>query len=47
MVTGDNIDTARAIAVKCHIITSEQLEDDEVCMEGPTFYDAVGGLKII
>lgn len=39
MVTGDNIDTARAIAVKCNIIRPEQLDDDEVCMEGPSFYD--------
>lgn len=46
MVTGDNIDTARAIAVKCNIIDSTQLDDDEVCMEGPVFYDQVGGLRI-
>lgn len=39
MVTGDNIDTARAIAVKCNIIDKNQLDDDEVCMEGPVFYD--------
>lgn len=39
MVTGDNIDTARAIAVKCNIITQEQIENENVCMEGPTFYD--------
>lgn len=45
MVTGDNIDTARAIAVKCNIIGKEQLDDDEVCMEGPAFFDTVGGLK--
>jgi len=47
MVTGDNIDTARAVAVKCNIINRDQLDDDEVCMEGPTFFDQVGGLKVV
>jgi len=45
MVTGDNIDTARAIAVKCNIIDKKEIDDEEVCMEGPAFYDFVGGLK--
>jgi P-type Ca2+ transporter type 2C len=33
MVTGDNIDTARAIAADCGILTSE----DDIVMEGPEF----------
>lgn len=32
MVTGDNIDTAKAIAAECGILTA-----DGVCMEGPEF----------
>lgn len=44
MVTGDNIVTARAIAVLCHILTEEQLNDDRCCMEGPAFYEKMGGL---
>ncbi len=32
MVTGDNIETAKAIARECGILT-----DDGVCMEGPEF----------
>lgn len=46
MVTGDNIDTAKAIAVKCHIIEKEDLENDDVCMEGPIFYKECEGLTM-
>lgn len=34
MVTGDNINTARAIAAKCGIIN---IGDDFLCMEGKDF----------
>ena len=34
MVTGDNINTARAIAIKCGIL---QPGDDFLCMEGKEF----------
>nr|XP_056706497.1 plasma membrane calcium-transporting ATPase 1-like [Euleptes europaea] len=34
MITGDNIDTARAVAVKCGIL---QLEDNFICLEGKEF----------
>ena len=44
MVTGDNIVTARAIAVQCNILTEEQLNDDRCCMEGSVFYEKMGGL---
>jgi len=44
MVTGDNIVTAKAIAVMCNIIGSDQLDDELCCMEGPVFYERMGGL---
>lgn len=44
MVTGDNIKTAQAIAEKCGIITEAEIGDPKVCMEGPEFYEAMGGL---
>lgn len=34
MVTGDNLDTAKAIALEAGIITREQAEEQYVCMEG-------------
>jgi len=46
MVTGDNIVTARAIAVNCNILTAEQLDDERCCMEGPEFYEKMGGLVV-
>jgi len=46
MVTGDNIITAKAIAVICNIIKSEQLNDERVCLEGPDFYERMGGLIV-
>jgi len=44
MVTGDNLVTAKAIAIDCGIINAQQMED-EVCMEGPKFHDLVQGLS--
>jgi magnesium-transporting ATPase (P-type) len=46
MVTGDNIVTARAIAINCNILTKDQLEDTRCCMEGPEFYDKMGGIVV-
>jgi P-type Ca2+ transporter type 2B len=46
MVTGDNIVTARAIAVNCNILQPNQLDDDRCCMEGPAFYEKMGGLVV-
>lgn len=42
MVTGDNKETARAIAIQCGIIT----EGDEkaLVMEGPEFVSEIGGI---
>lgn len=44
MITGDNIVTAKAIAEKCGLITEKQKEDEGICIEGPEFYDKMGGL---
>lgn len=44
MVTGDNLITAKAIAKECGILGAEEGEEDYVCMEGPEFYNFVGGL---
>ncbi len=45
MVTGDNIDTAKAISVKAGIITEDEMEEEFVCMDGKTFREECGGLK--
>ena len=44
MITGDNIVTAQAIAAKCGIISEDQIGDPLVCIEGPEFYNQMGGL---
>lgn len=44
MVTGDNIVTAQAIAVLCHIIPEDKVGDPLVCIEGPEFYEKMGGI---
>lgn len=44
MITGDNITTAQAIAEKCGIISQNEIGDNKVCMEGPEFYNDMGGL---
>lgn len=45
MVTGDNIVTAKAIAVKCGIITEEEKSNPMICVEGPEFYKIMDGLE--
>lgn len=47
MVTGDNIDTAKAIALEAGIITKDQINRKYACMDGKTFREACGGLKKI
>lgn len=37
MVTGDNLVTARAIALGCGILTKELAQHPQACMEGPVF----------
>ncbi len=44
MVTGDNKLTAVAIAKECGIIDDDEAKTKHYVMEGPDFYDAVGGL---
>jgi|TARA_B110000285_G_C15099994_1_gene604416 Ca2+ transporting ATPase len=44
MVTGDNIGTAIAIAVKANIITEADKSNPDCYMEGESFYKACGGL---
>jgi Ca2+ transporting ATPase len=44
MVTGDNIVTAQAIAVLCKIIDEDKVGDPNVCIEGPEFYEKMGGI---
>jgi magnesium-transporting ATPase (P-type) len=45
MVTGDNVDTAKAIAVQCNIIKESDINNPNICMEGPHFFEVCGGLK--
>jgi len=44
MVTGDNKTTAIAIAKQCGIMKEGEELEENVCMEGPEFFDFVGGL---
>ena len=44
MITGDNKITAIAIAKECHILNPGEELEANVVMEGPEFYDFVGGL---
>jgi len=50
MITGDNIDYARSIAVQCGIITREEMDPSNLdykeyaCMLGQDFHKAVGGI---
>jgi magnesium-transporting ATPase (P-type) len=45
MVTGDNLDTAKAIALEAGILKVEDLGNEYACMEGKDFRSTVGGLK--
>jgi len=50
MVTGDNLDTAKAIAIEAGILTEEEANDGEhpyAFMVGQVFREACGGLKKI
>lgn len=44
MVTGDNIITAQAIAVRCNIIKESDIGNPKIAMEGPKFFELTGGL---
>ena len=45
MVTGDNIDTAKAIALEAGILTKDQMSRKYACMDGKTFRELCGGLR--
>jgi len=47
MVTGDNIDTAKAIALEAGILRRDQLGKKYACMDGKSFREAFGGLRKI
>lgn len=50
MVTGDNLDTAKAIAIEAGILTQKEADDQEMpyaFMEGQKFRVMCGGLKKI
>lgn len=48
MVTGDNLDTATAIALNAGILKNEQeAKEKYACMEGKQFRELCGGLKSI
>jgi Ca2+ transporting ATPase len=48
MVTGDNRDTANAIARECKIISGDMgMNNQYMVMEGPDFFNQVGGLICI
>jgi len=44
MVTGDNKITAMAIAKECNIINAQTGIDNDSVLEGPEFYERMGGL---
>jgi magnesium-transporting ATPase (P-type) len=44
MVTGDNLDTAKAISLNAGILLPENANKQYACMEGKTFREAIGGL---
>lgn len=46
MVTGDNLVTAKIIALDAGIIKKEDLESDEVCTEGPEFVAKIGASMV-
>lgn len=47
MVTGDNIETAKAIAIEAGLVTKEEARQEFVCMEGKQFREYIGGFKVL
>ena len=45
MVSGDNLETATAVAIKAGIITEEESKTRNVCMVGEEFRRLVGGMR--
>lgn len=47
MVTGDNLDTAKAIALEAGILDPKDADLEYACMDGKSFREACGGLRKI
>lgn len=47
MVTGDNLDTAKAIALEAGILDPKDADLPYACMDGKSFREACGGLRKI
>jgi magnesium-transporting ATPase (P-type) len=45
MVSGDNLETATAVAIKAGIITLEESKKRNTCMTGEEFRKNVGGMR--
>lgn len=45
MVTGDNLDTAKAIAIEAGIVSALEADLQYVCMEGKEFRELCGGMR--
>lgn len=45
MVTGDNIDTAKAIAIEAGILKASEANEQYACMEGKEFRELCGGMR--
>ena len=45
MVSGDNLETATAVAIKAGIITEEESKQRYTCMVGEEFRKLVGGMR--
>jgi len=45
MVTGDNLDTAKAIAIEAGIVSALEADQQYVCMEGKEFREMCGGMR--
>jgi len=44
MVSGDNLQTAKAMAIESAIVSEAKANEEHVCMTGATFREQVGGL---
>lgn len=47
MVTGDNVETAKAIALEAGILNKKDADLQYACMDGKSFREACGGLRKI
>lgn len=45
MISGDNIETAKAVAREAGILSNDDEKHDKVCMLGKEFREAVGGVR--